>query len=237
MSKEEMIQARELIKQKRYEEARVILRKTSHPKAAEWLAKLDEIDPPVVDEQATLIEPFPYTAEFAPTPSPSTAAPPPKPKETERVIPMPVVIGCLGFLLLAVVCTIGTIYVGSKVANVFGGVATFFLGFSDAPDISYNSPVTSSLSDENFHQELWDFQATEGERLIIIMRSNSFDTYLSVYSEDGDLIAEDDDTGGGANGTDSQIQVTIPTDGRYVILAEQYDLSEEGGAYTLMVQR
>jgi hypothetical protein len=40
------IQARELIRDERYDEARVILRGIDHPKAKEWLAKLDEIAPP-----------------------------------------------------------------------------------------------------------------------------------------------------------------------------------------------
>ena len=40
-TKEQMLKARELIKAKRYDEARAILRKINHPKAKEWLDKLD----------------------------------------------------------------------------------------------------------------------------------------------------------------------------------------------------
>jgi hypothetical protein len=40
------IQARELIREERYDEARAILRGIDHPKAQQWLAKLDEIAPP-----------------------------------------------------------------------------------------------------------------------------------------------------------------------------------------------
>ncbi|MBA3870345.1 MAG: hypothetical protein H0X30_14465 [Anaerolineae bacterium] len=46
MSKTKMLAAKELIDEKRYDEARGILRSVDHPKAAEWLEKLDKIDPP-----------------------------------------------------------------------------------------------------------------------------------------------------------------------------------------------
>jgi hypothetical protein len=46
MSKTKMMAAKELIQEKRYDEARVILRSVDHPTAIEWLQKLDKIDPP-----------------------------------------------------------------------------------------------------------------------------------------------------------------------------------------------
>lgn len=46
MSRTQMQQAQELIKKGRYKEARRILQKSDHPKAREWLAKLDKMDPP-----------------------------------------------------------------------------------------------------------------------------------------------------------------------------------------------
>lgn len=45
MSKQKMLAARELIKEKRYPEARAILKTIDHPTAREWLAKLDEVAP------------------------------------------------------------------------------------------------------------------------------------------------------------------------------------------------
>lgn len=39
-------EARGLIKERRFDEARAVLNRLNHPKASEWLAKLDEIDPP-----------------------------------------------------------------------------------------------------------------------------------------------------------------------------------------------
>ena len=46
MSKSDLIYAKELIKEKRYDEARRILKKIDHPTAIKWLKKLDEIAPP-----------------------------------------------------------------------------------------------------------------------------------------------------------------------------------------------
>ncbi len=46
MSKAKMEAARELIKEKQYDEARAILRTVNHPLAAEWIAKIDAISSP-----------------------------------------------------------------------------------------------------------------------------------------------------------------------------------------------
>jgi len=46
MPRERMLQAREHIKAKRYDEARAILKTIDHPTARKWLAKLNEIAPP-----------------------------------------------------------------------------------------------------------------------------------------------------------------------------------------------
>lgn len=46
MVREQLEEARALIKAKRYDEARAILQALDHPTAAKWLDKLDEIDPP-----------------------------------------------------------------------------------------------------------------------------------------------------------------------------------------------
>jgi len=43
--KQKMLEARELIQQKRYDEARAILKTVDHPTAQEWLVKLDTVAP------------------------------------------------------------------------------------------------------------------------------------------------------------------------------------------------
>ncbi len=44
--RDDMQRAQDLIREKRYAEARMLLQTIDHPKAREWLARLDEIDPP-----------------------------------------------------------------------------------------------------------------------------------------------------------------------------------------------
>lgn len=46
MSDAKLEAVKELIKEKRYEEARVILKTVKHPKVNEWLSRLDEMSPP-----------------------------------------------------------------------------------------------------------------------------------------------------------------------------------------------
>ena len=57
MSKEKMLAARQLIKEKHYDEARTILRTIDHPTAREWLVKLDKIAP---EKQRITLETIPY---------------------------------------------------------------------------------------------------------------------------------------------------------------------------------
>jgi hypothetical protein len=56
VSQAQFIQARELIKEKRYDEARAILRGIDHPRAREWLAKLDQLTPPPRSELFSIQE-------------------------------------------------------------------------------------------------------------------------------------------------------------------------------------
>jgi hypothetical protein len=53
-TKEKMQKAQQLIKEKRYDEARAILRTIDHDTAYEWLDKLDEIDPVKQDKTPTI---------------------------------------------------------------------------------------------------------------------------------------------------------------------------------------
>jgi hypothetical protein len=63
------IQARELIKDKRYDEARALLREIDHPTAREWLAKLDKLAP-----------------EPSPAVQAETETPPPTPSPREQLL-------------------------------------------------------------------------------------------------------------------------------------------------------
>lgn len=81
----------------------------------------------------------------------------------------------------------------------------------------------------------WVYRGRAGERLTIIMRSGSLDTYLRfgrVVNDRFSQIETDDD---GAGGTDSRCDVTLPAAGLYVIRANT--LFAGFGDYVLEVRR
>lgn len=75
------------------------------------------------------------------------------------------------------------------------------------------------------------FQATAGQRIEVIARSEDFDTYLAVEDTSGLVLAEDDDGGGDLN---SRVTWTVSLDGQYGALVSSYD--EGLGEYEVMVR-
>lgn len=66
MSKAKFEAARELIREKKYDEARAILKTTDHPQTKDWLAKLDKIDPPLPDFPVQVPTPNTLPDKFEP---------------------------------------------------------------------------------------------------------------------------------------------------------------------------
>lgn len=84
MSKTKMLAAQELIREKRYDEARAILRAVDHPKAVEWLEKLDKIDPP-----SALQKIFRAVLPKTPTVQANPIVKPPPPAEPAMPVQVP----------------------------------------------------------------------------------------------------------------------------------------------------
>jgi hypothetical protein len=68
------------------------------------------------------------------------------------------------------------------------------------------------------------FSGSAGDQVVITMNAPSFDTYLELYDANGRLIAENDDY----DGLNSQIDVTLPGNGTYTIVARGFDTSASG---------
>ena len=89
---------------------------------------------------------------------------------------------------------------------------------SGRPVEGYLSESDPTLDDGHpFH--LYTYEGRRGERLVITLRSDEFDPYLVIGTPGGrhgigSALARDDDGGGGRN---SRIEVTLPSDGEYVI--------------------
>ena len=79
--------------------------------------------------------------------------------------------------------------------------------------------------------DLYRFQASEGQRLLIEMRSDEFDTYLVVGDKSGGIfnpITQDDDGGGDY---DARIRFVAPASGTFWLLAQAY--GDGTGSYVL----
>ena len=113
----------------------------------------------------------------------------------------------------------------------------FVEGRLEAGDCTVND-LFPGANDASFVDE---FRVTipAGGTLQITMRSTEIDTFLAVADTTGScsggcdpiiILANDDDTAGGANGTDSFISIVL-TAGTYMILANS--LTTETGNYNL----
>lgn len=102
-------------------------------------------------------------------------------------------------------------------------------------DVADGATVEGTLSSDSGRSfkdgsyiELFGLHGEEGE--VLTLRVNSdFDSYLSLYGPDGEVLATDDD--GGA-GLDAAITTTLPVTGSYVAVISSY-WAEETGNFTL----
>lgn len=93
---------------------------------------------------------------------------------------------------------------------------------------SSNGAITA---DSYIH--LYTFDGSAGEMVTITMTGQgSLDTYLGIIDSNDEVIAEDDDSGGGMN---AQIALRLPETGTYIIVATRngLDSGTTTGAYTL----
>jgi opacity protein-like surface antigen len=94
----------------------------------------------------------------------------------------------------------------------------------------------AAMDDESFY-DYWTFQGRAGEKIRITMKSEDFDTFLAFGRLNGaefTEIASNDD--GGDDGTNSQVEVTLPENGTYVIRTNSLS-GGNTGAYTVRVDR
>ncbi|MBI4909491.1 MAG: pre-peptidase C-terminal domain-containing protein [Acidobacteria bacterium] len=137
-------------------------------------------------------------------------------------------------------------YVVEATSFAVGVTGTFSLivretaGCSLQP-ISSGQNITGSLSSAdclsplggNFFADRFTFFGTAGQAVSITMTSPTMDTWLTLLSPSGEVVAEDDDSAGNLN---SRIPpsgfLTLTQTGTYIIEASTYD-SFETGLYTV----
>ncbi|GAB4379324.1 MAG: hypothetical protein Kow00121_33250 [Elainellaceae cyanobacterium] len=87
------------------------------------------------------------------------------------------------------------------------------------------------LPSDNSFYNAYTFEGTAGQQITVELNSNEFNSYLILLTPEGENFAQDDDSAGESN---SRLEVTLPADGTYTILANTFN-SGETGAYTLKV--
>jgi hypothetical protein len=93
-------------------------------------------------------------------------------------------------------------------------------------------PGDWTMSDGTF-ADVWYLQGTQGQRVVITLRSSAFDSYLQLLDAGGTKVAEDDDSGGGNRA--ARITFTFRASERYQIVVNNFSDEVATGAYTLEV--
>ena len=88
------------------------------------------------------------------------------------------------------------------------------------------------LAVDGSYYDVYTFNGTAGQQVIIRMTSQTLDSYLVLLDPTGNSLIQDDDGGGNL---DAQIVYTLPVNGRYTIYANAYSANQTG-AYRLEVQ-
>ena len=111
------------------------------------------------------------------------------------------------------------------------------LGFGQTIEASLAPNDRTSTIRTGSHADCYTFSAAADDQIVVSMTSGEFDTYLYLMDPSGEVIAFNDDGGGG---TDSRIPeaggVAILATGVYSIEATSF-FSDRTGTYLLTLQR
>ena len=94
-------------------------------------------------------------------------------------------------------------------------------------------PGDWTMSDGTF-ADVWYIQGTQGQRVVITLRSRAFDSYLQLLDQGGTKVADDDDSGGGNRA--ARITFTFRANERYQIIVNNYSDEVAAGLYTLEIR-
>jgi uncharacterized protein (TIGR03437 family) len=122
--------------------------------------------------------------------------------------------------------------------NALGAYTLRLLGNAIQPlgiGATMNASIATTdlkTSGGDFFDAYW-FAGAQGENIEIRMNSPEFDSYLSLSSNGGEFLIDDDNSGGNE---DSLLRATLPETGLYVFLATPYAVNVTG-AYSLSLER
>ncbi|MBD2099674.1 trypsin-like peptidase domain-containing protein [Leptolyngbya sp. FACHB-261] len=102
------------------------------------------------------------------------------------------------------------------------------LAFNGRPIQGELSSGDGTLPDDGSFYDLYQFQGRAGQQITITMNSSQLDSYLILLGPNNAVVRDDD----GAGGQNARIQVRLPADGTYSLLANTYEAGQSG-RYTL----
>lgn len=116
---------------------------------------------------------------------------------------------------------------GCTVSNLPAGVAV-------NGALTAGQTCRSAFSGANYFAARYSFTGAAGQQVRIVMQSSSLDTYLYLVGPDGNVVAQDDDSGGGLNSAIPSLTgfLTLPTGGTYIVEATTFD-QLAAGTFTL----
>jgi hypothetical protein len=124
-------------------------------------------------------------------------------------------------------------------SSVSGGELSTLFARGGLPRIGVGQTVNGQLTSGDFlrtdgtYGDGFLYNGQAGEKLKITLRSTQFDSWLVVDEPNGPYRETNDDGGGG---NDSQMIVTLPRSGPYLIVANTVSKGTTG-SYTLSVSR
>lgn len=133
----------------------------------------------------------------------------------------------------------GSSTAAGKNAAAANGLSLAQIAHLPLPPITVGQTISGSLTtsdilrSDNSYTDAFYYDGRAGEQITLTMRSADFDAWLIVDDPNGPMFEHDDDSGGG---TDARLTVTLPHDGRYVVLANVVQ-SGKTGTYTLTLTR
>jgi hypothetical protein len=125
------------------------------------------------------------------------------------------------------------------------GVVEGHEGHGEVPEegtpIGLGEPVTGTLARgdrkiDDSYTDTWTYHGREGETIVVTLRSEDFDTYVTLGEYEGGECRGMDGDDNGAGGTDSRITAELPDDGAFHIHVRSADQGGIG-TYTLLVER
>ena len=103
-------------------------------------------------------------------------------------------------------------------------------GVAYVGDITAGAPVQGSIDNTTFVQ-MYTFAGAADQMITVNMAgAGGLDAYVGILDADSNVIAEDDDSGGGATGLDAQVAIRLPEAGVYTIVATRAGLDQGSSA-------